>query len=218
VTHCSGCWGRRRSVSIAQSICLVEPEIILVPRRNVFKRSSICCEGQKWSFHVFSRRFMASLMVRVDEYPTVEIDCNTVWSYRRMAPNCWQVAMWHLSWQAIVKWFSLVLEPHLIFFSPWSYMKCTQALCFKEEKTRCQSHLLTDVCCLLILLWPLSCRCGGTVGAIFTCPLEVIKTRLQSSRLALRTVYYPQVHLGTISGAGMVRPTSVTPGLLQVLK
>lgn len=97
-------------------------------------------------------------------------------------------------------------------------MKCTQALCFKEEKTRCQSHLLTDVCCLLILLWPLSCRCGGTVGAIFTCPLEVIKTRLQSSRLALRTVYYPQVHLGTISGAGMVRPTSVTPGLLQVLK
>ncbi|XP_030876216.1 solute carrier family 25 member 33-like [Leptonychotes weddellii] len=61
-------------------------------------------------------------------------------------------------------------------------------------------------------------RCGGTVGAIFTCPLEVIKTRLQSSRLALRTVYYPQVHLGTISGAGMVRPTSVTPGLFQVLK
>nr|BAB30846.1 unnamed protein product [Mus musculus] len=60
--------------------------------------------------------------------------------------------------------------------------------------------------------------CGGTVGAIFTCHLEVIKTRLQSSRLALRTVYYPQVHLGTISGAGMVRPTSVTPGLLQVLK
>uniref|UniRef100_A0A2K6TJ14 Solute carrier family 25 member 33 n=1 Tax=Saimiri boliviensis boliviensis TaxID=39432 RepID=A0A2K6TJ14_SAIBB len=60
--------------------------------------------------------------------------------------------------------------------------------------------------------------CGGTVGAIFTCPLEVIKTRLQSSRLALRTVYYPQVHLGTISGAGMVRPTSVTPGLFQVLK
>nr|XP_026253690.1 solute carrier family 25 member 33 [Urocitellus parryii] len=60
--------------------------------------------------------------------------------------------------------------------------------------------------------------CGGTVGAIFTCPLEVIKTRLQSLRLALWTVYYPQVHLGTINGAGMVRPTSVTPGLLQVLK
>ncbi|KAG8505595.1 Solute carrier family 25 member 33 [Galemys pyrenaicus] len=61
-------------------------------------------------------------------------------------------------------------------------------------------------------------RCGGTVGAIFTCPLEVIKTRLQSSRLALGTVYYPQVQLGTLSGAGMVRPASVAPGLLQVLK
>ncbi|MXQ81847.1 hypothetical protein E5288_WYG004827 [Bos mutus] len=73
-------------------------------------------------------------------------------------------------------------------------------LIFSREKNRCD-------------WW-----CGGTVGAIFTCPLEVIKTRLQSSRLALRTVYYPQVHLGTISGAGVVRQTSVTPGLLQVLK
>lgn len=62
------------------------------------------------------------------------------------------------------------------------------------------------------------CRCGGTVGAIFTCPLEVIKTRLQSSKLAFRTVYYPQVQLGTISGEGVVRPTSVSPGLLSVLK
>uniref|UniRef100_A0A8C3UI47 Solute carrier family 25 member 33 n=1 Tax=Catharus ustulatus TaxID=91951 RepID=A0A8C3UI47_CATUS len=60
--------------------------------------------------------------------------------------------------------------------------------------------------------------CGGTVGAIFTCPLEVIKTRLQSSKLAFRTVYYPQVQLGTISGEGVVRPTSVSPGLLSVLK
>ncbi|XP_034294767.1 solute carrier family 25 member 33 isoform X1 [Pantherophis guttatus] len=61
-------------------------------------------------------------------------------------------------------------------------------------------------------------KCGGTVGAIFTCPLEVIKTRLQSSRLAFRAVYYPQVHLGTLSGEGVVRPTSLPPGVLQVLK
>lgn len=67
-------------------------------------------------------------------------------------------------------------------------------------------------------LWIVLCRCGGTVGAIFTCPLEVIKTRLQSSKLAFRTVYYPQVQLGTISGEGMVRPTSVSPGLFSVLK
>ncbi|KAJ6656885.1 hypothetical protein lerEdw1_003216 [Lerista edwardsae] len=61
-------------------------------------------------------------------------------------------------------------------------------------------------------------RCGGTVGAIFTCPLEVIKTRLQSSKLALRAVYYPQVQLGTISAEGMVRQTAVSPGLIRVLK
>ncbi|XP_063173520.1 solute carrier family 25 member 33 isoform X2 [Candoia aspera] len=60
--------------------------------------------------------------------------------------------------------------------------------------------------------------CGGTVGAIFTCPLEVIKTRLQSSRLAFRAIYYPQVHLGTLSGDGMVRPASLPPSLIQVLK
>ncbi|XP_005986030.1 solute carrier family 25 member 33 [Latimeria chalumnae] len=60
--------------------------------------------------------------------------------------------------------------------------------------------------------------CGGTVGAIITCPLEVIKTRLQSSSLALRPVYLPQVQLGTINGAGMVRQASVSPGLFRVLK
>ncbi|XP_061457712.1 solute carrier family 25 member 33 [Rhineura floridana] len=60
--------------------------------------------------------------------------------------------------------------------------------------------------------------CGGTVGAIFTCPLEVIKTRLQSSKLSFRTLYYPQVHLGTISGEGVVRQTSVSPGLIRLLK
>nr|XP_020637647.1 solute carrier family 25 member 33 [Pogona vitticeps] len=73
---------------------------------------------------------------------------------------------------------------------------------------QCLSHL--NLLCLP--------RCGGTVGAIFTCPLEVIKTRLQSSKLAFRAVYYPQVQLGTISGEGMVRPTTVSPGLIRVLK
>uniref|UniRef100_A0A4W3GKV6 Solute carrier family 25 member 33 n=1 Tax=Callorhinchus milii TaxID=7868 RepID=A0A4W3GKV6_CALMI len=61
-------------------------------------------------------------------------------------------------------------------------------------------------------------RCGGTVGAIVTCPLEVIKTRLQSSGLTLRQVYIPQVNLNTINGPGVVRPTRVAPGLFQVLK
>lgn len=59
-------------------------------------------------------------------------------------------------------------------------------------------------------------RCGGTVGAIMTCPLEVLKTRLQSSGLTLRPVF--QVQLGTVNGAGVIRPGHVTPGLLQVLR
>ncbi|XP_016333867.1 solute carrier family 25 member 33-like [Sinocyclocheilus anshuiensis] len=58
--------------------------------------------------------------------------------------------------------------------------------------------------------------CGGTVGAIMTCPLEVLKTRLQSSGLTLRPVF--QFQLGTFNGAGVIRPGPVTPGLLQVLR
>ncbi|XP_026092819.1 solute carrier family 25 member 33-like [Carassius auratus] len=58
--------------------------------------------------------------------------------------------------------------------------------------------------------------CGGTVGAIMTCPLEVLKTRLQSSGLTLRPVF--QVQLGAFNGAGVIRPGPVTPGLLQVLR
>ncbi|XP_064778135.1 solute carrier family 25 member 33-like [Oncorhynchus masou masou] len=61
--------------------------------------------------------------------------------------------------------------------------------------------------------------CSGTVGAIVTCPLEVLKTRLQSSGLTLRPVF--QVQLGTLNGTGVIRPGSGTvtpPGLLQVLR
>uniref|UniRef100_A0A3P9A7K1 Solute carrier family 25 member 33 n=1 Tax=Esox lucius TaxID=8010 RepID=A0A3P9A7K1_ESOLU len=61
--------------------------------------------------------------------------------------------------------------------------------------------------------------CSGTVGAIVTCPLEVLKTRLQSSGLSLRTVFH--VQLGSVSGTGVIRPSSATvtpPGLLQVLR
>ncbi|XP_036390347.1 solute carrier family 25 member 33 [Megalops cyprinoides] len=58
--------------------------------------------------------------------------------------------------------------------------------------------------------------CGGTVGAIMTCPLEVLKTRLQSSGISLRPVF--QVQLGTLNGASVIRPGPVTPGLLQVLR
>uniref|UniRef100_A0A8C6UKP5 Solute carrier family 25 member 36a n=1 Tax=Neogobius melanostomus TaxID=47308 RepID=A0A8C6UKP5_9GOBI len=44
--------------------------------------------------------------------------------------------------------------------------------------------------------------CGGTVGAILTCPLEVVKTRLQSSHI---TLYVSEVQLSTVNGASVAR-------------
>ncbi|KAM8849120.1 solute carrier family 25 member 36-A [Spinachia spinachia] len=55
--------------------------------------------------------------------------------------------------------------------------------------------------------------CGGTVGAILTCPLEVVKTRLQSSSI---TLYISEVHLGTVNGASVARVAP--PGPLHCLK
>ncbi|XP_063065079.1 solute carrier family 25 member 33 [Engraulis encrasicolus] len=60
--------------------------------------------------------------------------------------------------------------------------------------------------------------CGGTVGAIVTCPLEVLKTRLQSSGLTLRPVFQVQLGAAVSGGAGVIRPGAVTPSLLQVLR
>uniref|UniRef100_A0A8C3I579 Solute carrier family 25 member 36 n=1 Tax=Chrysemys picta bellii TaxID=8478 RepID=A0A8C3I579_CHRPI len=57
--------------------------------------------------------------------------------------------------------------------------------------------------------------CGGTVGAILTCPLEVVKTRLQSSSV---TLYISEVHLSTVNGASVNRVTRVSPGPLHCLK
>ncbi|XP_031710533.1 solute carrier family 25 member 36-A-like [Anarrhichthys ocellatus] len=55
--------------------------------------------------------------------------------------------------------------------------------------------------------------CGGTVGAILTCPLEVVKTRLQSSSV---TLYVSEVHLSTVNGASVARVAP--PGPLHCLK
>ncbi|XP_068424860.1 solute carrier family 25 member 36-A isoform X2 [Clinocottus analis] len=55
--------------------------------------------------------------------------------------------------------------------------------------------------------------CGGTVGAILTCPLEVVKTRLQSSSI---TLYISEVHLSTVNGASVARVAP--PGPLHCLK
>ncbi|XP_062849863.1 solute carrier family 25 member 36-A [Trichomycterus rosablanca] len=55
--------------------------------------------------------------------------------------------------------------------------------------------------------------CGGTVGAILTCPLEVVKTRLQSSSV---TLYISDVQLSAVNGAGVARVSP--PGPLHCLK
>uniref|UniRef100_A0A3Q3K8Z5 Solute carrier family 25 member 36 n=1 Tax=Monopterus albus TaxID=43700 RepID=A0A3Q3K8Z5_MONAL len=55
--------------------------------------------------------------------------------------------------------------------------------------------------------------CGGTVGAIFTCPLEVVKTRLQSSSI---TLYVSEVQLSTVNGVSVARMSP--PGPLHCLK
>uniref|UniRef100_A0A8C2XTJ5 Solute carrier family 25 member 36 n=1 Tax=Cyclopterus lumpus TaxID=8103 RepID=A0A8C2XTJ5_CYCLU len=55
--------------------------------------------------------------------------------------------------------------------------------------------------------------CGGTVGAILTCPLEVVKTRLQSSSI---TLYVSEVQLSTVNGGGVAR--MAPPGPLHCLK
>ncbi|KAG7267923.1 hypothetical protein CRUP_006673 [Coryphaenoides rupestris] len=55
--------------------------------------------------------------------------------------------------------------------------------------------------------------CGGTVGAILTCPLEVVKTRLQSSSV---TFYISEVQLSTVNGPSVARMTP--PGPIHCLK
>ncbi|KAJ8256501.1 hypothetical protein COCON_G00186530 [Conger conger] len=53
---------------------------------------------------------------------------------------------------------------------------------------------------------------GGTIGAILTCPLEVVKTRLQSSSVSL---FVSEVQHSSVHGAKSKR---VTPGPLRCLK
>nr|XP_060618569.1 solute carrier family 25 member 36-A-like [Anolis sagrei ordinatus] len=58
---------------------------------------------------------------------------------------------------------------------------------------------------------------GGTAGAILTCPLEVVKTRLQSSSWALRPICFPAVELQGLNGA-LIRPGGPSGGILHLLR
>ncbi|XP_068601823.1 solute carrier family 25 member 36-A-like [Brachionichthys hirsutus] len=58
-------------------------------------------------------------------------------------------------------------------------------------------------------------RCGGMVGAIVTCPLEVLKTRLQSSTI---TLYVSGVQLSAVNGASVARVAPRLPNPYRCLK
>ncbi|XP_075294815.1 solute carrier family 25 member 36 [Opisthocomus hoazin] len=67
------------------------------------------------------------------------------------------------------------------------------------------------------LLHLLAGGCGGTAGAILTCPLEVVKTRLQSSQLTLRPLCISEIQLPGMS-VRLMNPTSPSPGVLKLLR
>ncbi|XP_069506717.1 solute carrier family 25 member 36-A-like [Ambystoma mexicanum] len=70
-----------------------------------------------------------------------------------------------------------------------------------------------------VLLHLVAGGCGGTVGAIVTCPLEVVKTRLQASPLSLRTICFREVNLHAVNGGSFSRPARVSAtGVLEVLR
>uniref|UniRef100_A0A8D2IQJ3 Solute carrier family 25 member 33 n=1 Tax=Varanus komodoensis TaxID=61221 RepID=A0A8D2IQJ3_VARKO len=56
---------------------------------------------------------------------------------------------------------------------------------------------------------------SAQTGAILTCPLEVVKTRLQSSSLALRPLCLPAVQLQGVNGA-LIRPGLPSVGALEL--
>lgn len=60
--------------------------------------------------------------------------------------------------------------------------------------------------------------CGGTVGAILTCPLEVVKTRLQASQLSFRPLCFREFHLQTVTGSNFTPARAYTTGVLQLLR
>ena len=76
------------------------------------------------------------------------------------------------------------------------------SLFFKQTKpTRTQRCVL-----VLISFGFLIYRIGGTVGAVLTCPLEVVKTRLQSSCASFQPVYLQTV---TANNVGLVTTSNV---------
>lgn len=112
-----------------------------------------------------------------------------------------------------------IIDGHKLHVTQMSHQNLACVL-WVPQKCKCFSLLAMFMCFSLstLFLWSLSpnsppLRCGGTVGAILTCPLEVVKTRLQSSSI---TLYISEVQLSTVNGASVARVAP--PGPLHCLK
>ncbi|XP_074890695.1 solute carrier family 25 member 36-like isoform X2 [Buteo buteo] len=85
-------------------------------------------------------------------------------------------------------------------------------------KSNTGTQLLTQCAVKLRDSWQQDIRgCGGTAGAILTCPLEVVKTRLQSSQLTLRPLCLSEIHLPGMS-VRLMNPSPSSPGVLKLLR
>lgn len=114
--------------------------------------------------------------------------------------------------------FIYLLYVPLVFICPVSFIQITaKGACCHVYVSCCSCSFLHFLRYFFCPLYPgpveLCSRCGGTVGAILTCPLEVVKTRLQSSSI---TLYISEVQLSTVNGAGVARVAP--PGPLHCLK
>lgn len=102
-----------------------------------------------------------------------------------------------------------VSSPETLILQKWNRYSSLKYFLLLSTSTFC-CHLPNRSTLTNYLLPP---RCGGTVGAILTCPLEVVKTRLQSSSI---TLYISEVQLSTVNGASVARVAP--PGPLHCLK
>lgn len=98
-------------------------------------------KGRTGSHPAFSRLFLARLMARVGECPTVGTGCSTVWSHRRVAPK---VASGRVASEltAVVKWLSFLLEPQSLRLSEMN----TSVL---RRKRLDVDHICPQVCAAL---------------------------------------------------------------------
>ena len=113
----------------------------------------------------------------------------------------------------------------LLYLKIWKSCLLNITICLELYITLASSTLLSLLCLDTFIF----CSVGGTSGAIITCPLDVLKTRQQSSiaNYSVRTIgtgtnaiQGPSVHL-SYSHSGLhleATATKVKPGIFQCLR